>query len=215
MPRRARAAAGGTAAGAARRGTAQAIRRTSTWRAFVPLRWGSWQGRSGRAVGRTHGRLVRAKATLAPRRHEGRGGVGARAPARGAHPCTLMCPISATQGGGPPPKADSITWERLYNSGRNAEAEAGGTARSRREAQAESGHWTPSGRQPIPEALPPAPAEHTRRVPREEQEEADRKRSQPRASMLPPERYPLVGQGWFLFPEKRKVNPAYADVRAK
>ncbi|KAG2432707.1 hypothetical protein HYH02_006690 [Chlamydomonas schloesseri] len=80
------------------------------------------------------------------------------------------------------------------------------------------GVWRPSGRQPIPDTLP-SPGRSTYRAKadtegsHETQEEADRRRAQPRT--FSPDRYPIVGQGWSFKPEKVAVNPAYKDVRPK
>ncbi|EFJ41368.1 hypothetical protein VOLCADRAFT_98681 [Volvox carteri f. nagariensis] len=81
------------------------------------------------------------------------------------------------------------------------------------------GIWRPSGRQPIPDAAPPVP-KHTYRSSsgeaKETQEEADRRRAVPRdPAIYSPERYPIVGMGWFLPPEKIPPNPAYMGIKAK
>ncbi|GLI71538.1 hypothetical protein VaNZ11_016770 [Volvox africanus] len=81
------------------------------------------------------------------------------------------------------------------------------------------GIWRPSGRQPIPDTAPPVP-KSTRQSSsgeaKETQEEADRRRAVPRdQAIYSPERYPIVGMGWFMPPEKFPPNPAYAGVKAK
>ncbi|GIL68601.1 hypothetical protein Vafri_21854 [Volvox africanus] len=79
--------------------------------------------------------------------------------------------------------------------------------------------WRPSGRQPIPDTVPPVPKstrQSTSGEAKETQEEADRRRAVPRdQAIYSPERYPIVGMGWFMPPEKFPPNPAYAGVKAK
>ncbi|KXZ45506.1 hypothetical protein GPECTOR_54g248 [Gonium pectorale] len=92
----------------------------------------------------------------------------------------------------------------------------GGTSPARVRDTGLAGPWKPSGKQTIPEP-PPAPGDRPKaKLTAEEQAEADRRRAAPRdPSTYSPERYPLVGQGWFLPQEKFPPNPAYANVRAK
>ncbi|GLC52541.1 hypothetical protein PLESTB_000641000 [Pleodorina starrii] len=94
------------------------------------------------------------------------------------------------------------------------------TDRSRDVSPGPGGVWRPSGCQPIPESAPAVPRNTHRSVSGEEktetQEEADRRRAAPRnPAIYSPERYPLVGQGWFMPPEKFPPNPVYAGVKAK